>query len=128
MYFNPSKCKFLRVTNSKKIIEFQYCIQSDIIQEVQQRVKYLGITINNKLSWSDHIHNVTSKVDSVIGFLHRNFHHCPIQTKSALYLILVRPNLEYVVNVLGTSPSIRLGCGNYAGIILSIMQRNVILV
>jgi len=28
MHFNPSKCKILRVTDRKKIIEFQYCIQS----------------------------------------------------------------------------------------------------
>ena len=35
----------------------------------------------------------------MIGFLRRNFYHCPIQTKSALYLTLVRPILEYAVTV-----------------------------
>ena len=98
MHFNSSKCEFLRVTNRKKIIEFQYCIQGDIIREVQN-ARYLGITINNKLSWSNHVHNVTSKANSVIGFLRRNFHQCPIQTKSALYSSLVRPILEYAVTV-----------------------------
>jgi len=58
MDFNPSKCEFLRVNNRKKIIEFQYHIQGNIIQEVQDAI-YLGVTINNKLSWSDNIHNVT---------------------------------------------------------------------
>ena len=82
MHFNSSKCEFIRVTNRKKIIEFQYSIQGDIIREVQN-AKYLGVTINNKLSWSNHIHNITSKANSVIGFLRRNFHQCPIQTKSA---------------------------------------------
>lgn len=98
MHFNLSKCEFLRVTNRKKIIEFQYCIQGDIIQEVQN-ARYLGITLNNKLSWSKHIHNITSKANSVVGFLRRNFHQCPTQTKSALYLTLVRPILEYAVTV-----------------------------
>ena len=59
----------------------------------------IGITINNKLSWSKRIHNITSKANSVIGFLRRNFYQCPIQTKSALYLTLVRPILEYAVTV-----------------------------
>ena len=98
MNFNSSKCEFLRVSNRKKITEFQYCIQGDTIRETQN-AKYLGITINNKLSWSKHTHNITSKANSVIGFLRRNFHQCPIQTKSALYLTLVRPILEYAVTV-----------------------------
>ena len=37
----------------------------------------------------------------MIGFLCRNFHQCPTQTKSisALYLSLVRPILEYAIIV-----------------------------
>ena len=73
MHFNSSKCEFLRVasyvSNKKKIIEFQYCIQDDIIREIQYgRYLAIGITINNKLSWSNHIHNTTSRANSVIGF------------------------------------------------------------
>ena len=53
MCFNPTKCEFLRLTNKRDIIKFQYSIQGNNIQEVHQ-VKYLGVTINNKLSWLDH--------------------------------------------------------------------------
>ena len=98
MCFNPTKCEFLRVTNKKNITKFQYSIQNDTIQEVNQ-AKYLGVTITNNLSWSEHIKIITNKANSMIGFLRRNFHHCPIQTKSALYLSLVRPILEYAVTV-----------------------------
>ena len=34
MIFNPTKCEFLRVTNKKNIINFQYFIQNANIQEV----------------------------------------------------------------------------------------------
>ena len=73
--------------------DFQYFIQNTNIQEVQQ-AKYLGVKINNKLSWSDHI-----KANSVVGFLHCNFSQCPTSTKRALYLSLVRPILEYATTV-----------------------------
>ena len=93
MFFNPTKCEFLRVTNKKNIINFQYFIQSTSIREVQQ-AKYLGVTINNNLSWSDHITNISNKANSVVRFLRHNFNQCPTKTKSALYLSLVRPILE----------------------------------
>ena len=80
MYFNPTKCEFLRVTNKKNIIKFQYFIQNNIIQEVQQ-AKYLGVTFNNKLSWSNHIKIICSKANSVVGFLRRNFYQCPTKNK-----------------------------------------------
>ena len=70
--FNPTNCEFLRVTNKKNIINFQYFIQNTNIQEVQQ-AKYLGVTINNKLSWSDHIKIISNEANSVVGFLRRNF-------------------------------------------------------
>jgi len=34
MCFNPSKCEFLRITNNKDIINFQYHIQNSQIKEV----------------------------------------------------------------------------------------------
>ena len=98
MCFNPTKCEFLRVTDKKNIINFRYFIQSSNIQEVQQ-AKYLGVTISNKLSWSNHIKIISNKANSVVGFLRRNFNHCPTKTKSTLYLSLVIPILEYAATV-----------------------------
>lgn len=51
------------------------------------------------LSKFRHIKSICSKANSVIGFLHRNFHKCPAKTKSALYLSLVRPILEYAATI-----------------------------
>ena len=94
MSFNPSKCEFL----IKKATKFQYYIQGAAIKE-EQHAKYLDVTLNYKLSWTDHIHSITSKATSMIGLLRRNFHRCPTQTKSILYLTLVRPILKYAATV-----------------------------
>ena len=102
--FNPVKCELIKITNRQSRIFFPYTIQNTLIREVTQ-AKYLGVTFNSKLNfnskltWSDHIFNITNKANSVYGFLHRNFNNCPAKTKSALYKSLVRPILEYASNV-----------------------------
>ena len=63
---------------------FPYSIQDTLIRKVTQ-AKYLGVTLNNKLTCNDHITNITGKANSVYGFMHRNFNNCPSKLKSALY-------------------------------------------
>ena len=46
----------------------QYYIQSDVIKEVQH-AKYLGVIIDHRLSWNEHINYVTSKANNVKCFL-----------------------------------------------------------
>ena len=58
-------------------------------------MKYLGVTINSKLNWSEHIARITSKASSVLGFLQRNFKKCPTNIKVSCYKSLVLPVLEY---------------------------------
>ena len=116
MFFNPGKCEFLRITNKQSRILFQYTIQSTLIREVTQ-AKYLGVTLNSKLTWSNHISNITSKANSVYGFLRRNFNNCPAKTKSALYKSMVRPILEYASNV--WSPH----CNNHIHVVESVQRR-----
>ena len=46
----------------------QYYIQSDVIKEVKH-AKYLGVIIDHRLSWNEHINYITSKVNNVKRFL-----------------------------------------------------------
>ena len=94
MLFNSQKCEFLRVTNKKHLILAQYSIQKEPIREVTH-AKYLGVTIDQHLSWSEHIKQITNKANRVKGFLQRNLHSCPIQIKSNCYKALIKPILEY---------------------------------
>jgi len=45
MVFNPKKCEFLRVSNKKRIIPYNYYIANFPIKEVNH-IKYLGVTID----------------------------------------------------------------------------------
>ena len=105
MVFNPAKCKFLRVSNKTTPISMQYCIQGQAIQEVSSP-KYLGITIDQHLTWNNHVRQVTSKANKIKCFLQRNLKHCPVNIKVNCYNSLVRPVIEYAATA--TSMLLRL--------------------
>ena len=54
MQFNPAKCEFLVVTNKKNTPSFTYYINEIPIKAVPH-AKYLGVTIDSRLSWKEHI-------------------------------------------------------------------------
>ena len=67
--------------------------------EVTAGHTYLGIGINNKLSWAEHICNTVSKANKVLGLLRRNLHSCSPFAKETAYKSLVRPRLEYCSSI-----------------------------
>ena len=94
MSFNLQKYEFLRITSKKHPILTQYTLQNQTIKEVT-RAKYLEVTIDKNLSWSEHIKQITKKANNVKCFLQCNISRCPPQTKSNCYKALVKPILEY---------------------------------
>ena len=98
MQFNPSKCEFLAVTNKKLTPSFTYHINNVPIKTVQQ-AKYLGVTIDSKLTWKEHIKITTHKANTALAFLRRNLKPCSLYIKSKCYLGTVRPIIEYACTV-----------------------------
>ena len=94
MQFHPDKCQLLKVTNKRKPSSYNYNIHNVEIQETDN-ANYLGVNVNNKLSWNKHIDNICSKGNRTINFIHRNFKECSQQVKNKLYKSYVRPSLEY---------------------------------
>ena len=52
--FNVSKCNILRVSNLHTTSNFAYTLYNTKLKSVKEH-KYLGIWINEKLSWQTHI-------------------------------------------------------------------------
>ena len=102
MSFNPDKCEVIRITNKRRIINSQYTIHGQQLQETNQ-AKYLGVTIDNKLTWGPHINAMTKKAKNTTAFLGRNIASCPRNIKELSYKSLVRPQVEYASTVLDNS-------------------------
>ena len=64
------------------------------LQFVKNR-HYLGILLDNKLSWTPHMNSLCSKVNRLLGVLRRILHHCPSDLKEHAYKQMVLPSIEY---------------------------------
>ena len=99
MEFNPDKCEIIRITNRrKKQVVSCYSIHGKALKEVTG-AKYLGVTIDRKLTWNDHIDNIIKKANNTRAFLQRNISSCPQAIKSWCYQTFVRPIVEYASTV-----------------------------
>ena len=57
MSFHPEKCQLLRVSKIKKQIITNYLIHGKSLTQTNN-AKYLGVLINDRLTWNPHIDEV----------------------------------------------------------------------
>ena len=61
----------------------------------ERNVKYLGILIDNYLSWEDHIHNLSIKLRRANGILAKLRHFIPKRTRISVYHAIFQSHLQY---------------------------------
>ena len=98
MSFHPDKCNVLRVTGMRSPERHSYQLKEQVLEEVST-AKYLGVDLSSDLQWKDHIDRVVKKAYNVLGFLRRNLRINNRDTKSAAYITMVRPQVEYCITV-----------------------------
>ena len=64
-------------------------------------VKYLGVHIDNKLKWKDHIKAVPSKVTRAIAMIRHTSRFIPKHTLKMLYQGLVEPHIRFCCSLWG---------------------------
>ena len=64
MEFNPAKCQLLRVTLKRKPVEASYTVHGQALEAVDA-AKYLGVTIDSKLSFNSHISILSAEKPTV---------------------------------------------------------------
>ena len=84
MTFNTDKCEFLQIT-LKPVTPNSYTLYGRHLKEVTE-AKYLGVTIDCKLSFTKHIDIVCKKANSTLAFIRRNLKSCQCQIKVDAYL------------------------------------------
>ncbi len=94
MEFHPTKCQLVHITHRKKPFASTYSIHN-IELTTCDSAKYLGVSIQSKLSWNGHINSTAKKSDGTQAFIQRNLSACPPKVKAQCYTTLVRPILEY---------------------------------
>ena len=94
---NVSKCKFVIYGSSRKVAKFDN-VSITVNDSTLDRIdsfKYLGVTIQQNLTWSEHIDNISKKFNQRLGFIRRIKFLLPKQARLTLYNSLVLPLLDY---------------------------------
>ena len=102
MNFNVKKCHVLKIGRSKRTTcnqsqsEYVYTMAAGVpLTEVEQ-YPYLGIELDNMLSWDIHLRNTQSKSTRILNMIRRNFTPgTSIDIRKALYTSLDCSHLEY---------------------------------
>ena len=84
----------MSVTNKRSPALFSYSLGEEHLEHVNCH-RYLGVTCNSQLRWTDHINNITHKANRTLGIVRRMLKPCDIAVKTKAYLTLIRPQLEY---------------------------------
>ena len=58
-------------------------------------IKFLGVVVDNKLSWKNHIDNIHNKISRNVGIICRLKSHLPSKSLLMLYSSLILPYLNY---------------------------------
>ena len=98
MEFHPQKCTVIHVSRKQNPIDFKYLLHGHTLEAVDSG-KYLGVTLQSKLNWTEHISNIRAKSCKTLGFLRRNLQGCRSDIKATAYSTMVRPTLEYASTV-----------------------------
>ena len=98
MKFNIYKCMVLTVTLKKNSLSTEYYLHNHKLTTVS-KAKCLGITLDSKLSFNDHVDATCKKANSVLSFLRRNLKHCHRRVKVDAYNSFVKPILNYAAPV-----------------------------
>ena len=67
----------------------------NVALECKEFVRYLGIIIDNNLSWKYHIDHVAIKMSRTVGLICKLRHFLPRHTLLTIYRSLVAPYLTY---------------------------------
>lgn len=102
---NANKTKYMIFKSSHargELNDFTLSIHNDKIQRVAS-FKYLGIILNENLSWSTYINSIRGKLAGVSGAVRRLGNRIHDSTRISLYYSLCNSYLSYLMPVWSTS-------------------------
>ena len=101
--FRPRQKK---VNHQINLRMFDHHTNSYISLERKEFIKYLGVLIDETLSWGHHIAHIASKISKSIGVISRLRHFVPLSTLKHIYRSLIQPYLLYGIVAWGQAAKI----------------------
>ena len=110
---NLTKTNYMLVSNintltAKDRKRFKITIGKYTIHEVE-KTKYLGVILDNKLSWKEHIEYLITKLSQAAGVIYKLRDCLPLQAKMLIYDSLAASYLRYSIAAWGNTTQTVLG-------------------
>jgi hypothetical protein len=99
MKFNINKCVVMSISTKKDILQYQYKMNG-INLNIVKDFKDLGVNVNSRLNWTDHIMCIKGKALRNLGYIKRVLGlNAPLNVKLVLYNSLVKSVISYCTPV-----------------------------
>ena len=89
-----TKCIVFVPRQKRQNIRIQLAINNQQIDQVNETV-FLGVTLDDKLTWKPHISHIANKISKSIGIIYRSSFYLPKTSLLTLYYSLIFPYLYY---------------------------------
>ena len=103
LFLNKDKTHFMIFSLKKSVtVESEILLNNTAIKQVPS-TKFLGVYIDSKLSWKDHIVYVKNKISKGIGIINKTRKYFDQNTLRTLYYSFVYPYVTYCLEVWGNA-------------------------
>ena len=97
---NTEKTELMLITNRYFVENLDFRIQNESIIP-KTNCKFLGVILDNKLTFKSHIDSILSKVSRHSGILYKIKNNLPVTTRVNYYFAFIYPYLSYNIIVWG---------------------------
>jgi len=93
---NINKTNFILFHTKSKVINYtpKIIIDNTPVAQVKE-TKFLGVVINESLTWNNHLKTIKQKVTKNLGIIRFIKNNLPLSVLKMLYLTLIQPYFEY---------------------------------
>ena len=97
LLFNTDKCKVVHIGRTNQQLSYTMLDNQNERHRLMSSVieKDLGIFVDNKLSFDQHIQSIVKKANSLVGLIRRSFTYLDERAFCTIFKAIVRPLLEY---------------------------------
>ena len=97
--FHPDKCVHIGIgINRKQDNSYRYKMEDKNLK-ISSCEKDIGVFIDSKLKFEEHINHAVNKANRVLGIARKTFDYMDIKTFNHIFKALVRPHLEYAAPI-----------------------------
>jgi hypothetical protein len=100
---NYDKTNYILFTNKKLNSGINIQLEGHTLKQVKE-TKYLGVIVNEKLNWEEHIVFIRNKLAKASYLLSKLRHYVDLPTLKMIYYSLVHSHLSYCITIWGGAP------------------------